>query len=351
MAIARSLNQYPYAPAQSPPTMFQQPMHQPMPPRPRPEGGQDSSPNFLNEDGINFKNSNNKKEDLVIDSWTGGLTEDPPEKNTQQFYGGNQMRMLDQEKESVSGWGAPPPSNPNGWGQPPPKIGNWQQPPQSLPPSNNLFSGPPPNMNNSERGRGGGGRGGYQGRGGGNRGHNNDGGRGGSRGGRGSNLLRGRGMRGARTSALEREQEKQDGKKNAIAETIAMMNKMKMEDKERKDEHQRLEEERKARNRELGMPEPLVPLEPIVQDEEEHHNRGRRGGRDQPRFQRGGPQRGRGMRGQRGGAGIPNIIPPMFGGNPNPLAAAAPGMFFPPPGMPGFPGMEQLFLGTVSNKF
>ena len=37
----------------------------------------------------------------------------------------------------------------------------------------------------------------------------------------------------------------------------------------------------------------------------------------------------------------------MFGGNPNPLAAAAaPGMFFPPPGMtPGFPGMEQLFLG------
>ena len=182
MAIARSLNQYPYAPAQSPPTMFQQPMHQPMPPRPRPEGGQDSSPNFLNEDGINFKNSNNKKEDLVIDSWTGGLTEDPPEKNTQQFYGGNQMRMLDQEKESVSGWGAPPPSNPNGWGQPPPKIGNWQQPPQSLPPSNNLFSGPPPNMNNSERGRGGGGRGGYQGRGGGNRGHNNDGGRGGNRG-------------------------------------------------------------------------------------------------------------------------------------------------------------------------
>ena len=40
MALARSLqSQYSYAPAQSPPTMFQQPtMHQPMPPRPRPEG-------------------------------------------------------------------------------------------------------------------------------------------------------------------------------------------------------------------------------------------------------------------------------------------------------------------------
>merc|ERR1712018_1022134 len=45
---------------------------------------------------------------------------------------------------------------------------------------------------------------------------------------------------------------------------------------------------------------------------------------------------------------LASVLPPMFGGNPNPLAAAAaPGMFFPPPGMttPGFPGMEQLFLG------
>lgn len=133
IALARSLNQYPYAPAQSPPTMFQQPQmhqHQPMPPRPRPEGGQDSSPNFLNEE-LNFKNTNSKKEDLVIDSWTGNLAaEDPPEKNTQQFYGGNGSNNLRlAEDKEPTGWGAPPPSNPNGWGQPPPKIGNWQQPP------------------------------------------------------------------------------------------------------------------------------------------------------------------------------------------------------------------------------
>ena len=89
------------------------------------------------------------------------------------------------------------------------------------------------------------------------------------------------------------------GKKNAIAETIAMMNKMKMEDKERKDAHQRIEEERRERNREMGIPEPLIPPEPVP-DEEEYQHRGRRG-RDQPRFQRGGPPRGgRGARGQRG---------------------------------------------------
>lgn len=58
--------------------------------------------------------------------------------------------------------------------------------------------------------------------------------------------------------------------------------------------------------------------------------------------------RGGGRGGDRGGGGgVPaglNIMAPMFnqGGNP---AMAAPGMLFPPPGMPGFPGMEQLFLG------
>ena len=40
-------------------------------------------------------------------------------------------------------------------------------------------------------------------------------------------------------------QEKSDGKKSAIAETIAMMNKMKMEDKERKESHQKHVEARK----------------------------------------------------------------------------------------------------------
>ena len=49
-----------------------------------------------------------------------------------------------------------------------------------------------------------------------------------------------------------------------------------------------------------------------------------------------------------GGSGAPaglNMLAPMFNsqiGNP---AMAGPGMLFPPPGMPGFPGMEQLFMG------
>jgi len=92
-------------------------------------------------------------------------------------------------------------------------------------------------------------------------------------------------------NALDREQEKQDGKKNAIAETIAMMNKMKMEDNERKEAHKKIEDERRERNREMGIPEPLIPPEPVP-EEEEYQHRGRRG-RDQPRFQRGGPPRGR----------------------------------------------------------
>ena len=363
MAMARSLNQYPYAPAQSPPTMFQQqPMPHPMPPRPRPEGGQDPSPNFLHEDVQDNAFKNNKKEDLVvIDSWTGGPTtpstlDDNNEKN--QFYG--RVASVSEDKEPT-GWGAPPPTNPNGWGQPPPKIGNWQQPPPNVsapPPPNNIFGGPPPHF---ERGgsRGGGGgferRGGYRGRGGmpqGDRGGREFSRGGGPRG--GSGMTRGgRGGRGGpRANPLDREQEKQDGKKNAIAETIAMMNKMKMEDKERKDAHQRYEEERRERNRELGIPEPLEPppsIVPEIEHFEDHHvGRGGRRGRGEGRGQRP-PRGGRGMgRGGRGG-GNPNmgLIPSMFGGQANPAMHSAPGMFFPPPGMPGFPGMEQLLLSGV----
>ena len=60
------------------------------------------------------------------------------------------------------------------------------------------------------------------------------------------------------------------------------------------------------------------------------------------------------MRGGRGGGsassggGVPaglNIMAPMFAGGAGNPAMTAPGMLFPPPGMPGFPGMEQLFLG------
>ena len=147
---------------------------------------------------------------MIIDSWTGGppSNDDLAEKNSQQsFYTGN-MRMVEQEPKEPTGWGAPPPTNPNGWGQPPPKIGNWQQPPPG-PPPNNLFGGPPPNI--SERGGATRGRGGFH-PGGLPRGGRGSGDRGNPRGSRG-NTFRGRGTRGApRMNALDREQEKQDGK-------------------------------------------------------------------------------------------------------------------------------------------
>jgi hypothetical protein len=361
-----------------------------MPPRPRPEGGQDTSPSFLNEDNT-FKPNNKKAEDLVIDSWSAPTAptaaseaDANAEKNQQQqqFFAGNfggagnghmQIRMA--EDKEATGWGAPPPTNPNGWGQPPPKIGSWQQqPPPNMvapPPHNsNMFGGPPPPMGGGDGGHPGGyeRRGGYQGRG---RGFSHDRGGGGvasvnslNRGARGApSMMRGRG-RGAPKSAYEREQEKQEGKRSAIAETIAMMNKMKMEDKERKEAHQKYEEDRRERARELGLPEPIVAAElPPEDEEDDHRGGGRRGGYrgDTNRFQRG-SRGGRGMGGGRGMRGGGNFapcgvggMPPMFGGLPNPAMAAAaaaamagvggPGMFLPPPGMPGFPGMEQLFLG------
>ena len=116
-----------------------------------------------------------------------------------------------------------------------------------------MFGGPPPTSTESSgRGRGGYDRpqramgGGYRGRGG--RGGFDGADRGGhdtSRG-RGSYVPRGRGGRGQdgarggrgsgapRLNPMEREAEKQNGKASAIAETIAMMSKMKMEDNERK---------------------------------------------------------------------------------------------------------------------
>ena len=53
----------------------------------------------------------------------------------------------------------------------------------------------------------------------------------------------------------------------------------------------RYEDERRERNRELGIPEPLESVtlpdaEQFQLPDVDHHNRGRRG-RDQPRFQRG----------------------------------------------------------------
>jgi hypothetical protein len=66
---------------------------------------------------------------------------------------------------------------------------------------------------------------------------------------------RGRGGRGGGYGGhSDRESAKTDGKKNAIAETIAMMNKMKMEEKQKKS----AAEERRAQMREQN-PELVVP--------------------------------------------------------------------------------------------
>ena len=74
--------------------MFHQQMpHHPMPPRPRPEGGQDPSPNFLNEHDT-FKT---KKDDLlVIDSWTGG----PNQASTTQVN----LEICFPEAENILPW-------------------------------------------------------------------------------------------------------------------------------------------------------------------------------------------------------------------------------------------------------
>merc|ERR1712048_1285812 len=84
-----------------------------MPPRPRPEGGQDPSPNFLNEGELpgsaavaGFKNNlaqnSGKKEDLlIIDSWTGGPTASPAtnEDNDKFYLRANSV----EEKSSLDG--------------------------------------------------------------------------------------------------------------------------------------------------------------------------------------------------------------------------------------------------------
>ena len=75
-----------------------------------------------------------------------------------------------------------------------------------------------------------------------NRGMESRGGRGGYRGG---GMSRGGG--GPRLN-VDHSQEKVEGKKSAIAETIAMMNKMKMEDKERKESQRAREEKRREMN-------------------------------------------------------------------------------------------------------
>ena len=164
------------------------------------------------------------------------------------------------EEKEPTGWGAPPPPNTTaagGWGaathapppphptqHPPPNQGmrprkhNWQQTNIfDAPPPMPLQSGPPPRGRGGPRG-GGGDRSRYDFDGTG-RGNESRGGRGGYRGNRGGV--------GPRLN-VDHSQEKVEGKKSAIAETIAMMNKMKMEDKERKDAARQREEKRRELN-------------------------------------------------------------------------------------------------------
>jgi len=123
-----------YVPAQSPPTLFQQQMPQPMPPRPRPEGGQDSSPTFLNEQsdingsmngGINTNMNGStmniggiKKDpaDLIIGSWN----DEDAEKVQQQ----QQMNHMQQYQSLPPSFGGG-----NGGGQQG-QLGQMQQPAQ-----------------------------------------------------------------------------------------------------------------------------------------------------------------------------------------------------------------------------
>ena len=72
-----------------------------------------------------------------------------------------------------------------------------------------------------------------------------------SRGGRGGyrgSIGIGRGGGGGPRLNVDHSHEKTEGRKSAIAETIAMMNKMKMEDKERKDAARQREEKRRELN-------------------------------------------------------------------------------------------------------
>jgi len=85
---------------QLPPHMQQQPPHHQMPPRPRPEGGQDPPPppSFLGE--------GDKKQDLVIDSWTNEDSEKVASK-TGAFR--QEETPKPEDGFSSTGWGGPPP--------------------------------------------------------------------------------------------------------------------------------------------------------------------------------------------------------------------------------------------------
>ena len=128
--------------------------------------------------------------------------------------------------------------------------------------------------------------------------------------------MRGYGRGGRGGYSADHTVEKTDGKKNAIAETIAMMNKMKMEDKERKEEG---EKRRLARLQREGIetgegapqpppqsdPEPETEMDPERMREESRKNRQlQQRGRGEGRERRG---HGRGGLGAVGGMGMDTL--------------------------------------------
>ena len=157
--------------------------------------------------------------------------------------------------------------------------------------------------------------------------------------GRGGMNRGGRGGRGGNFGGppQDHSQEKNAGRKSAIAETIAMMNKMKMEDKERKDSARKYEDERRERNKEdttnkvnnndFKNDDGLADEPLHRRNQRERENRktmSNRGGG--PNANPGGPRGGlRG--GMAHGAGSGNIfIPPGAGGGG---------------GIPPFPGLDN----------
>ena len=208
-----------------------------------------------------------KKDDLIIGSWTDEDIEKIPPPQQQQQQQQNQQQQQQQQQQHMfpfmmqqrppmmeekepTGWGAPPPPNTTaagGWGgtthaqppphptqHPPPRKPNWQP--------TNIFDAPPPMPQTGSIPPMRGGRGGPRGFGM-ERNRFNDF----DRGGRGGGYRGSRGGGGPRLN-VDHSQEKVEGKKSAIAETIAMMNKMKMEDKERKDAARQREEKRRELN-------------------------------------------------------------------------------------------------------
>merc|ERR1712130_522073 len=222
--IARGFPGHGYVPPQSPPPSNSFPL--PPGPRPRPVGGDDSSPGYTPDIPTTHNQIQaEEKDDLVIGSWNDECDKE----------GSGQLPAV-----HLPATGQPPVGILHNLSQPPPR-----------PPQDNMFGGtfhvPPAGRGGQTWGQGefkrGGGESRGRGRGGkqetsGKQDENGKGARGG-RGGRG-NSQRGRGVASTRgRSSVDHTQEKAAGKNAAIEETKAMMAKMRLEEKEMMDKYKK----------------------------------------------------------------------------------------------------------------